>query len=264
MPAPLDVLKNIFIPKSGESAGLFQASATIITVSTIYLFFTGYVYCYFYYFGFFQVPLEALDASPQFYWIRAFTALDNPFGVLLVCLVILTVLGYLSKRIPTWATVIVMIGAFPALYQISRYEGLVNARWTVCRPPNTVRIHFKPETAKPSDAKTTSALPGAKPVVSAPTPAAGPGPSAAGAGAADANIPDINDLLGLGPDITAPGDLVGLGEKNELFLLLQTKDRLILVRPQGCDTSNPPHLTKAARVYQLPREAVDLINLSVQ
>ncbi len=264
LPAPLDVLKNIFVPKPGESAGLFQASATIITVSTIYLFFTGYVYCYFYYFGFFQVPLEALDASPQFYWIRAFTALANPYGVALVCLVILTVLGYLSKRIPTWVTVIVMIGAFPAVYQISRYEGLVNARWTVCRPPNAVRLHFKAENAKLPDAKTRPVEPGAKPDIQAYPPATESKPSTPSGGAAVAKIPDINDLLGLGADISAPADLVGLGEKNELFLLLQTKDRLIVVRPGGCDTANPPHLTRAAHVYQLPREAVDLINLSVQ
>ena len=267
MPAPLDVLRDIFIPKSGEAPGLFQASATIITLSTIYLYFTGYVYCYFYYFGFFQVPLETLDATAQFYFIRAFTALNDAFGIALICLVVFIILGYLHRKIPTWATVIVMIGAFPALFYLSRAEALSNARWTVCRPPNFVRIHFKEnvkESAVPSDAQATSTRAGAKPNASANPPAIELGAKTSAGGAADQGVPDINALLGLGPDVSDPRDLVALGEKNELFLLLQTKDRLLLVRAPECDGSNPPRLRKPARIYMLPRESVDLINLSLQ
>jgi hypothetical protein len=260
----LDVLKGIFVPKPGEAPGLFQASATIITISTIYLYFAGYVYCYFYYFGFFQVPMETLDASPQFYWIRAFTALDNPFGITLVCLVILTILGYLHQRIPTWVTVIVMIGAFPVLYQISRSEAMSNARWTVCRPPNAVRIHFKEDNAKSSDAQGKSVHAGVKPDDSGHSPAQEPQPKTPNGSGVDAKKLDINEILGLAPDISDPHELVALGENNELFLLLETKDRIVLVREPGCDGSNPPRLTKAAHVYTLPRASVDLTNLSLQ
>lgn len=117
------------------------------------MYFAGYVYCYFYYFNYFQVPLEALDASPQFYWVRAFTALNNRSGIALICLVILTILGYLHRKIPAWIVVIVMIGAFPALFRISYSEATKNAIAKVCHPQNYVRIHFKEDNAKSSDSQ---------------------------------------------------------------------------------------------------------------
>jgi hypothetical protein len=251
-------IKDLFAPKPGESLGLFQASTTIVSIAAIYIYFAGYVYCYAFYFGGYAVTLESLDLSAQFYMVRAFTALNNWEGICLVVVVLAAIMGYLGRKVPTWLTVLVMIAAFPALFHVSYATATRNARLNLCVPQNEVRLHFKESQKKDSAASGKSDQPRA----------AETGEPDTEKSAAHAPAPThavLDELAGIGKDSASTrDDLVALGEQGGLALILETKDRIILIRKPRCDLDkDPPIQQTAAHVYTLSRSDLDFTNVTL-
>jgi len=263
---PLDAIAGIFTPKPGATPGLFQASTTIVSVSAIYLYFAGYVYCYAFYTKYYEITLESLDLSPQFYMMRAFSALNNRFGICLVVVMLLTIIGYVSGKLRTWITLLVLIAAFPALYHISYSTATKNALINLCIPNNSLRLYFKPSDKKdPSPAKKALSSPTPKAdeagqqkakAVASPQPAAKSGAPAA---------PSLDDLFGISNESVKPEDLVALGERGELALLLETKDRLVLIRVPDCGSEKGRLFLKSpGHVYTLARSDLGFTDITLK
>lgn len=265
MPTPVEILKDIFTPRPGDSPGLFQASATIISIAAIYLYFTGYVFCYTFYFTFYEVSLESLDLSPQFYMMRSFTALDNALGVGLVVVLVFTVLGYLHGKVPTWITVLVMIAAFPALFYISSSTATRNARENMCAPGNSISLHFKEAAKKDAGSgEKPAGANGDKADSPAQEQAAAPAHAAA-KGAHKGHGISLDELAAADEDSTTRKDLEALGEKGKLALLLETKDRILLFRSPGCHVDKGQSvLNGAGHVYTVAQSDLEFSNISVR
>lgn len=262
MPQALQQLKDFFVPTSGKTPGLFQASTTIVSISAVYLYFAGYVYCYTYYYRYYAVTLESLDLSAQFYMMRAFTALNNALGICIVLVVLATVAAYLSGRVRASIVVLVMIAAFPGLYHVSYDTAMNNAVHNICMPRNSIRLRFKePAKKDPGDMAMvkTHTVREAAPERSA----------AAGLSGSQSKEPSqgisLNQLFTAGLDIADRKDLMALGDKGELALLLETKDRIVLIRRAQCQSGpGPLSLTTLGQVFTLAKSDLEFTNITLQ
>ena len=202
---PVSMLKRWLGPSAGETPSLFAASATILSLASIYLYFAGYIFAFFYYGYGFGVTLESLDLSTQYYFMQSYKGLATPIGVLLIAAVIVAVVAYISGRVNRGVMLLVLIGTFPALLAVSgRHEAVKREVAERCHPGlPAIRLHFKTSTASKADA--------------------------AGAVASD----------------MANEALAKAGEDGKLFLLLETKDRIVFFEVGDCSVlgdKNPPSL----------------------
>ncbi len=264
MPTPLERIREVFAPEPGHAPGLFQASATIFSISAVYLYFAGYIYCYFYYYKYFGVTLESLDLSPQFYLMRAYTALNNLKGIGLLLVLMLVIASYLRGWLRTGITVTALIAAFPALFYLSWNTAEYQSRVSVCESSNAIRLHFKESEKKIRASPDQTEAAGGK-VVPAASVAGRPSPGKAGPevpaalNAAKASQTDAPD----GDDPVTMKDLAKLGDAGQLGLLLETKERLVVFRKQECDDGkNGPSKIDLVHVYTIERSDIDFTDVS--
>jgi len=265
MPTPLERIREVLAPQPGHAPGLFQASATIFSISAIYLYFAGYIYCYFYYYKYFGVTLESLDVSPQFYMMRAYTALSNFKGVSMVLVLMFVIAAYLRGWLRTGITVAVLIATFPALFYLSLNTAEYQSRVSLCESSNAIRLHFKESERKIRASSDQTQAAGGKSVPAA-SDSSRPSSGNAGSGAPAAkNAPNAGqEQAPDGDDPATMKDLAKLGEAGRLGLLLETKERLVVFRKQTCDSGkNGPSKVDDVHVYTIERSDIDFTDVSV-
>jgi|ERR1035441_552339 hypothetical protein len=98
---------------------LLTASATLISIAAAYLYFTGWVYAYFYYKDF-GVTLVSLDMPLQYFFVYAYTPLATLWGVCVVLLMAGAVYLYAAKKVGTILLSSALILVFPILFFIAR------------------------------------------------------------------------------------------------------------------------------------------------
>lgn len=250
MPTLTDKVKAVFAPPPGETLNLFQASATIFPISAIYLYFSGYTFCYFYYYRFFGVTLESLDLSPQFYLIRAYTSLRSLYGLGLLAIVFLAITLYLHGRLRTGITLAVMVAAFPALYFVSYHQAWSEYKATFCNPSSTIRFRFK-------ESKESSDL-AAKPEGAADKNPAGQNASHPNPAAAPV-LPPQTKPSESADDPASKAGLMQREEEDRISLLLETKDRIVVfLKPSCVFGPEPPQ----AHIYTLARADLEFTTVA--
>lgn len=235
VPEFLEKLRGFLVPKPGETHSLFQASATVFSIAAVYLYFAGYIFCYFYYFVGFGVTLESLDLSTQFYLMRAYTCLGSFAGVCFVLVMLLIIAAYLKGALRTSVTLLAMLAAFPVLFYISSYRAQMNREASFCNPASTIQFRFK-EPQEKAQAGTETA-----------------------SEAAGASQPK-NELA---PGVATSRELMALGQSGQLSLLLETKDRIVVFRKPNCHPMGDPGplIAPKAEVYTLLRSDVEFSNV---
>lgn len=211
----LSRLRRAVVPETTEGPGLLSIASGVISIAAIYLYFAGYIYCLFYYRGF-GVTLESLDLSTQYFFVHSYPVLSTGWGLALLIVFGLVIYCFAAGLVRRWLLVVCMIGAFPAIYYISYGTAREEVASKRASPTSFVRFRFKSDAAKGS--------------------------------AADGGTG--NGATGNGEFSTE--QLVKMGDANELFLLLETKDRIVVFY-------QPPSplpglaLTSAVQVYTLLR-----------
>jgi hypothetical protein len=208
-------LRNAVHPPEGERANLFSAATIVLSVAAVYLYFAGYIYCFFYYQGF-GITLESLDLSLQYFFMRAFDPMKTLFGILLLAVFILALRWYMARGLRRGLMVLVILATFPALFFVSRQSARSAVRRDRCYPSKTIQFRFR-------DLKKE-----------APITADSPAPSRAG------------------PDPLTLDDLTKAGDAGQLFLLFETKDRLVMYERPPCGMIQPDDVP-AVHVYTLLR-----------
>lgn len=69
-----------FVELGPGNSGLLAASSGLLAIGTVYLYFVGFLYSYFF-FQQFGVGLESLDLSTTYYLIHSYSALNTPIGM---------------------------------------------------------------------------------------------------------------------------------------------------------------------------------------
>lgn len=241
MPDFLEKLRGFLVPKPGQTPSLFQASATVFSISAVYLYFAGYLFCYFYYSIGFGITLESLDLSTQFYLMRAYTCLGSFDGACFLLVMLLVIAAYLRGTLRTSVTLLAMLAAFPVLFYISLHRARTEHTASFCSPARTIQFRFKEPSGKASDSA-----------------AAGPEATAA---AAAGNVQPTNAHF---PRLaTTREQLMALGQAGQLSLLLETKDRIVVFRNPDC---HPPgaadtFVEPQPEVYTVLRSDLDFSNV---
>jgi len=235
VPDFLEKLRGLLVPKPGQTPSLFQASATVFSIAAVYLYFAGYLFCYFYYSIGFGVTLESLDLSTQFYLMRAYTCLGSFDGACFLLVMLLVIAAYLRGTLCTSVTLLAMLAAFPVLFYISLHRARTEHTASFCSPARTIQFRFKePEKASASEATATAAAGDSQPQ---------------------------NPLFPRAA--TTRQQLVALGQTGQLSLLLETKDRIVVFRKPDC---HPPGdvstlIEPTPEVYTLLRSDLDFSNV---
>jgi hypothetical protein len=239
VPDFLEKLRGFVVPQPGQTPNLFQASATVFSIAAVYLYFAGYLFCYFYYFGNFGVTLESLDLSTQFYLMRAYTCLGSSVGVCFLLVMLLIIAAYLRGRLRTSITLLAMLAAFPALFYISSHRAWTEYQEKICNPANTIEFRFKEKSEKAPQATVSKAT----------------APDAA-AKTETGNSQPQNEPP---PDVVNPQELMALEQGDKLSLLLETKDRLVVYRKSSCHPFGDagPFVQPQAEVYTLLRSDLE-------
>jgi hypothetical protein len=152
-------LRRVFLPETETATNLLAVSGGIIAVATAYLYFTGFIYSYFF-FDRFGVSLESLDLSSQYFIVHSYTTLATPLGMvvggLLVVFIYICALGKLKR----WVLVATLLVTFPILFWLS-YWTAVSASQDLRRHPGiAIQLKFKgAETALAQAALTSQAPP---------------------------------------------------------------------------------------------------------
>ncbi|MGD0682613.1 MAG: hypothetical protein ABR990_11230 [Terracidiphilus sp.] len=231
MPTLQERLRSILCPRPGQAPSLFQASATVFSISAVYLYFAGYVFCYFYYYQGFGVTLESLDLSTQFYFVRAYTCLRSVGGLCLLLALLLVIAAYLRGLLRSGITLLAMLATFPLLFYVSYHTAWMEQQANFCSPASTIQFRFKERSGK--------------------TPAA------------DAAVPATTGDKKPSPetifDSATSQELMALGQSGELSLLLETKDRIIVFKKPNCYLlgDNGPMMPPKAHVYTLLRSDLE-------
>jgi hypothetical protein len=240
VPDFLEKLRGFLSPQTGQTPSLFQASATVFSIAAVYLYFAGYLFCYFYYFIGFGVTLESLDLSTQFYLMRAYTCLGSFDGACFLLVMLLVIAAYLRGALRTSITLLAMLAAFPVLFYISFHRARTEHTASFCSPARTIQFRFK-ESGKASDSQAA-------------------GPEAMGAaGAGNVQPPNVRF-----PRLATTRDqLMALGQAGQLSLLLETKDRIVVFRNPDC---HPPgsagtSIEPQPEVYTVLRSDLDFSNV---
>ncbi len=233
MPTFLDRLRTLFAPAPGQTPNLFAASATVLSISAIYLYFAGYIFSYFYYYKGFGVTLESLDLSPQFYFMRAYTCLQTFGGLCLVLLLLLVITSYMGGRLRPGFTLVSMLAAFPLLFYIGHRTASSERDANFCSPSSTIRFRFKE-----------------------------PAPKTSPTGEHAENNNAAADAYSA--DRATPAELVKLGQQDALSLLLETRDRLVLFKKPNCYMlgAGGPRIPPAAHVYTVLRSDVQFTHVT--
>jgi hypothetical protein len=232
MPALLYSLRSFLAPGPGQVPNLFAASATVLSISTVYLYFSGYIFSYFYYGEGFGVTLESLDLSPQFYFMRSYTCLRTPGGICLVILLLVVINIYLRGGLRAGPVLLAMLAVFPVLFYISYHTAWTERQENFCRPSSTIQFRFKePATKTPVRASQAEAVTGPDP---------------------------------FGSDRVTGQELVELGQQNELSLLLETKDRLVVFKKPNCYLlgAGSPRIPPAAHIYTVLRSDLEFTHIT--
>jgi hypothetical protein len=227
----LERLRSIVRPRPGQTPSLFQASATVFSISAVYLYFAGYVFCYFYYYQGFGVTLESLDLSTQFYFVRAYTCLRSVGGLCLVLALLLVITAYLKGLLRNGITLMAMLATFPLLFYISYHTAWTEQQANFCSPASTIQFRFKErsEKAPVSDAAVPATSRDKKP-------------------SSEATF-----------DLATARELMALGHSGELSLLLETKDRIVVFKKPNCYLlgEKGPMMPPKAQVYTLLRSDLE-------
>ena len=230
----LEKLRTVLAPQPGQAPNLFQTSATVLSISAVYLYFAGYVFCYFYYYEGFGVTLESLDLSLQFYLMRAYTCLRSISGLCLLLVLAVVITVYLRGMLRGGVMLLAMLAAFPLLFYVSYHTAWAERQANFCNPSSTIQFSFKEPAGK--------------------SPAFAAVPTVSGDnGSPGKTISDAATLQ----------DLTALGDANELSLLLETKDRIIVFKKPDCHLlgADGPVIPPAAHVYTLLRSDLEFTNV---
>jgi hypothetical protein len=135
-------IRRAFLPEERTVPSLLAVSGGIIAIATAYLYFTGFIYSYFF-FDRFGVSLESLDLSSQYYLVHSYSVLGTAWGTvvggLLVVIIYLCALGKLKQ----WVLIATLLGTFPILFQLS-YRTAVSASEDLRRRPVIeIQLRFK-------------------------------------------------------------------------------------------------------------------------
>lgn len=123
-------------------AGFAIASATLITITTAYLYFTGWVYAYFFYKDF-GVSLVSLDMPLQYFFAYSFTPLATPAGVFLIFGIVAMILLHASKKVGTPLVSCAMLLVFPILFVIG--TSTAHDRSTERRTNHHLKVQLLPK-----------------------------------------------------------------------------------------------------------------------
>lgn len=143
----LERVRGAVRPRAGETPGLLSASTGLMAIVGVYLYFTGYIFSFFYYKAF-GVPMESLDLSSQYFLIMAFTVFRTMRGLVLFAALVGIAFGYATGKIRMGLLLVVLIGAFPALFFMSYHVARVVAVEERSKPESYIQFQFKkPESA---------------------------------------------------------------------------------------------------------------------
>lgn len=133
---------------SPQFPSLIGASAAVISVVAAYLYFTGWVFAYFYYKDF-GVSLLSLDMPLQYFFTYSYTVLDTGRGVTLVVLLLGAIYMYAAKRLSSAGMIGLLVAAFPLLFLAARSVSHLESVRTRVAADFPVRLLFKnPEHAR--------------------------------------------------------------------------------------------------------------------
>jgi len=223
-------LRGTMAPEPGATPNLFAASSAVLGVSAVYLYFTGYIFCYAYYYWGFGVTLESLDLSPQFYFVRAYTVLATVRGALLICGLVLIIVAYVGGKLRRGLVLLALAAAFPGLYYVSKHVAEREFNVTFCTPTNTIQFQFKePDKAAAKD------------------------PAAAKDAAVASAATTTDD-----PNKLTKARLMEMGDEGKLSLLLETKDRIVIYKIPHCSRKRG---MPEAQVYTILRGDLNFTNV---
>lgn len=247
-------------PGAGQDPTLFGASATILSIAAVYCYFSGYIFSYYFYYQGFGLTLESLDLSPQFYFMRAYTALKSPGGIALLAVLTVTMVLYAGRKVRLSIVLMAMLGAFPALLAVSRTTARHEFLSRFCGPPGTIQFAFRDDLLKePPPASQNSSVGTQAPKTTA------SGEAPAEKAVAQTPVPGpAGRLPGLSSNAKTPWALEALGDAGRLGLLLETKDRIIVFSIPNCYPlgRNGPRMAPPAHVYTLLRSDLKFTNVT--
>jgi hypothetical protein len=223
------VLRSWFVPRNNESAGLLAASSGIIAIAAIYLYFCGYIYSWAFY-DRFGVSLESLDLPSQYYPMHSYLVLMTVPGAMVFGATAMLAYVYAHGWVKRWFLLLALILALPALAMVSLRVAREKQALERQRPTTYVQFRFKHEDAQ-SPLKSASMPDGV-----------------------DQKVIKTNTHMDTAASPRSDDNpLEQLANKNELHLLVETKDRLVLYY-QPPPIPLLPDVLPAMQVYTVLRE----------
>jgi hypothetical protein len=134
-------LKALFFAPARESS-LLAASSGLIAITTIYLYFVGFLYCYFF-FQCFGVDVASLDLPTQYYLMHSYSALSTEAGIVVFCSIVLALSAAVAARLTRWLILTILLVAFPILFWTGRSSAIHAAQDLRNHPDTPVRIILK-------------------------------------------------------------------------------------------------------------------------
>lgn len=127
---------------TGRLPNPVAASAAVISIFGVYVYFAGWVYTYFYYKDF-GVSLTSFDIPVQYFFVHSYTVLASRSGIALVCALLVVAYLYAARKLRRLGLILTMVAAFPALFVTAKSVAHAESQETRTNPKLPVRLAFK-------------------------------------------------------------------------------------------------------------------------
>ena len=126
-------IRRVFLPEERTVPSLLAVSGGIIAIASAYLYFTGFIYSYFF-FDRFGVSLESLGLSSQYYMVHSYSVFGATWGSIVGGLLVVIIYVCALGKLKQWVLVATLLSAFPILFLLS-YRTAVSASEDLRRNP---------------------------------------------------------------------------------------------------------------------------------
>ena len=178
--------RPLLVSNSSDDPNLLTASTGLMAIATVYLYFIGFLYSYFF-FQRFGVSLDSLDLSTPYYLIHSYSALNTARGLFDFALFVSMIYLGVVFKIRRWLLLAVVLSAFPVFFWLSYETAIQDADDFRSHPEIPVKVTLKKQSQDDS------------------------APQGSAAAKDDTHK-----------------SIAQLGDEDKLWLLLQTKDKIIV------------------------------------
>lgn len=139
-----------FIEPDPASSNLLTASTGLLAIATVYLYFIGFIYSYFF-FQQFGIHLESLDLSTTYYLVHSYSVLNTIAGAAFFAFFVSSIYLAVVLRMRLWFTLVILLLPFPVFFRVSFMDAVKNADQTRKHPETPVSFSLKAPPGGTSD-----------------------------------------------------------------------------------------------------------------